>query len=169
MMTVRHHIPDIPSIPHLSMERYLLNLGLHQLALMPHSKVGIQLLYAVQWGDSVWRHSKSMQPVHIIFLLCKIVVSVKLNYSNLCQNYTILVFLLYFTRFFFLFECLLSQTKQTIIKKNNTSLNITTNYNTNYNNIIKQEKGKLPVYPSKCLKYPISHQNNEISNFPIQK
>jgi len=44
MLTVRHRRSEIPYVPHKEMQRYILNLGLYQLATMPQSRIDVSLM-----------------------------------------------------------------------------------------------------------------------------
>jgi hypothetical protein len=47
MLTVRHRRSEIPFVPHKEMQRYILNLGLYQLAVMPQSKIDLSLMHGL--------------------------------------------------------------------------------------------------------------------------
>jgi hypothetical protein len=47
MLTVRHRRSEIPYVPHKEMQRYILNLGLYQLATMPQSRIDVSLMHGL--------------------------------------------------------------------------------------------------------------------------
>ena len=47
MLTVRHRRSEIPFVPHVEMQRCLMNLGLYQLAILPQSKIDVSLMHGL--------------------------------------------------------------------------------------------------------------------------